>query len=482
MSEELGDASVGSDRLFGNTAVLVAGRVGIAVFGWAGTLLIVRNLSVDEFGRFTLIFGILGLMSVVTDMGTGRIAVAGVADERRDRARFAGAYIVLRSCLGVVGYLLAIVVVWIAGYPTQVVAVTAVAGVVVLLATPSSAMELAFQVRSNMRPVAVAGVASQLAQFGLTAAIAASGRATLLWFVLPAILYEVVNLLWKLRAARGLLPVELCVDVAAWKEILREAVPLAIGGALATVYLRIDTVMLSKMDSFASVGVYGVAYKFIGVANFVPASLRQSIMYPLVRQWQQDMPGFRDTIRRSYALLMATGALLVAELAVFAGDALGLLYGPGFEEAGVAAGLVMGGEFFVFFTILAYAVLIAMGRRAIYAYAAGTGVAVNVGLNLLLIRTLSYEGAAIATLVTNAVVAAMMWTALLRAPGLGKVGFWRAAGAVPLGAVTVAVGALARVALPWPVAAGVAALFFATALHLTRIPGPGGIRDLVRAS
>ncbi len=66
--------------LLSNAGWLIASRLGIAALGWAGTLLIARHLSLAEFGRFTIIFAILGLMSVVTDMGIGRIAL-----KRHDR-------------------------------------------------------------------------------------------------------------------------------------------------------------------------------------------------------------------------------------------------------------------------------------------------------------------------------------------------------------------------------------------------------------
>lgn len=475
----LDDGTHGSERIFGNTATLVASRVGVAAFGWAGTLLIVRTLSVDAFGRFTLIFGVLSLMAVVTDMGTGRIAIAGVADEQRDRARFAGSYITLRITLGFVGYLVAIIVVWVAGYPPDVLRVTAVAGIVILIATPSNAIELAFQVRSNFRPVAVGNVVAQIAQFALTAAIAASGRGSLLVFTLPAIAFEIVSIVWKLRGMRGLIPVQLCIDLAAWREMLREAAPLAVAAALGTAYYNVDTVMLSKLDTFAAVGAYGVAYKFIGVAHFVPIAVQQAVMYPMVRQWTTDRAAFRTTVHRAFVLLMLAGLLLVAEIGVFAADALALLYGAEYRASGAAAGWVMGGEIFVFFTVLFYSALIAIGRRLVHAVAAGVGVVTNVALNLWLIPALSFDGAAIATLLTNATVCAILWWALLHTEGARPLGLWRPMAAVPIAGVSAAAGLLLERLIPWPIAAGAVAGMFIVGVHVFRVPGPRGLHDVI---
>ena len=58
-----------------NAGALLGSRLVRAGLGWAGTVIIVRSLSVDEFGRFTLVFTVLGLMALVTDLGIGRLAV-----------------------------------------------------------------------------------------------------------------------------------------------------------------------------------------------------------------------------------------------------------------------------------------------------------------------------------------------------------------------------------------------------------------------
>ena len=56
----------------------MASRLVVAALGWAGTVMIVRNLSASEWGQFSFIFGFLGLLSVITDLGVGRLVIAGL--------------------------------------------------------------------------------------------------------------------------------------------------------------------------------------------------------------------------------------------------------------------------------------------------------------------------------------------------------------------------------------------------------------------
>jgi O-antigen/teichoic acid export membrane protein len=57
--------------------------------GWVGTVIIARSLTQEEFGQFTLVFSLLGMLSIVTELGTGRVAISGVLDESGDPATFA---------------------------------------------------------------------------------------------------------------------------------------------------------------------------------------------------------------------------------------------------------------------------------------------------------------------------------------------------------------------------------------------------------
>ena len=199
--------SRGSNRggLAFNAGSLVGGRLIVAVLGWLGTVLIARSLGEEGFGEFTLVFSILGMLAIVTDMGIGRVAINGLLDPERDTGAFAGSYVLLRCALGLLGYVIALAVVVVGGYPPVVVRATAVACLVVLLATPSHAYDLVFQANLRLSKVAVAAMIGQSVQLGLTIIIALRWP-SVVWLVLPAVICEIVILAVKVPQARRLVP------------------------------------------------------------------------------------------------------------------------------------------------------------------------------------------------------------------------------------------------------------------------------------
>ena len=93
----------------------------VAALGWGGSLLIVRRLSPDDWGSFSFIFNLLGLLGLVADFQTSRIVVGEVLEAGDDLTRLVGSFVAFRIALGAVMYVLAIAFVVVGGYPHLVI-------------------------------------------------------------------------------------------------------------------------------------------------------------------------------------------------------------------------------------------------------------------------------------------------------------------------------------------------------------------------
>lgn len=467
------------ENLISSSGSLLASRLVVAALGWAGTVLIVRTLTPSDWGRFAFIFSFLGLISVITDLGVGRVILAGLLDPATDREHLAGAYVTLRLTMGLIGYVIAVGFVSLAGYPTKVIFGTMVAGLVLVLATPSHGFTAVFQAGKRLRSVAVAETAGQFSQLGLTVAIVTAGG-TLVWLTAPAVAFEVVALVYKLRhLPEGIRP-RYRVDWPLWKRLLREAVPLAVGTILGSAFNRIDVVMLSRLDTFTATGIYSIAYKFADVVQFVAIALTTAALPALVSARPAQPVTFHRTFSKTFLLSFVAGALIIAEFVLFARPVITALYGHRYGVGANATKLVVVGEVAHFFSALAFVTLIAAGRNRLYPIVALGGLALNVGLNLWLIPAHSFGGAAIATLVTEAAVAGVLLTLTLRVEGTRPLPLAAAARGLIAMVVAVAVGAGVHRIAAWPLAAGATAAAFLAACHLVRVSGAGGLPALFR--
>ena len=463
--------------LMANSAWLFVSRLIVAVLAWSGTIIVVRNLSHTEWGEYTFIFSFLGLAAIVSNVVNSQVALHGLLEDDADR--FAGSYVLLRGVLGLLAYSIALAFVVLAGYSTVVVEATAIGGLIVIIATPSIGYDAIFTVHMRMDRVAVAAVMGQAAQFLLVAVIAVLGGSVVL-FTIPAVLCEIVILWWKLRHLGDLQRVRYVPDVRRWGRLLRAAAPLAIGFAAATAYYSLDSVMLSKLDTFRAVGTYGIAYKFAGIVGFIPQVLCGVLLAVLVRAWPQAKEAFYDALRRASAVLLIVALFIAVEFFLFAAPAIRLLYSSQYVSAAGATKLVIGGECIGFFTTLGVTVYATFERNRLYAIAAIAGLIVNFVANLYVIPRYSFHGAAWVTLGTEIVVVTVLWVPLLRLLGRSPIAVSTLVKALLIAAISGAVGFGARDVIPWPAAAVLVAIVFVVAMQVGRVPDRGGLIGLFR--
>lgn len=463
------------------TISVLISRVVVAGLGWAGTVIVARSLSAEDWGQFTFVFALLGMTSIVTDLGVGRVVLARLMSaDTEEITRTATSFLALRATLGVVGYLMALTYVVALRYPGDVIIATAIGGVVVVLATPSHALTVLFQSRHRLTMVSVAESAGQLIQLALTV-LAALYAPLLLIFVLPAVINEAVKLVTKTLVVRDPalgIRVSRPVEIRRWKPMLAEAVPLALGFALTIAMQKIDMLMLSLMDTFEAVGQYSIGYKFSDMMDTIALAAAGPVSTLLVAAWPERPEVFRQRTRTAAVMFGLVAAVAVAAFWPSAAQVIGLLYGARFTPGTWAAQLLVAAAALMALLTLGVFLLAAAGRQRHYPLVAVFGLTLNVALNLVLIPRMSYNGAAVATVVTVAVTVALMGVVIARSmPIAGLIPVGRLLGLGVITAVVTVIASMVGDRLPWPVvssAAGLAVLLAAFACRITGgVPLPG---------
>lgn len=464
-----------------NSGALLASRLVVAALGWLGSVVIIRTLSVDDFGRFTLVFSILGLLSVITDMGIGRVAVGMFVDQPADaQARLGGRYVTLRALLGVVGYVVALAVVMLGGYGSSTVAATAVAGLVVVLLTITNAHSVVFQAKERLVLPAVASSVGTAAQLALILVLSTRTDA-LVPYMVPSVLAALVEFIVLVPAVRRLVPLRYGVDLKLWRRLLAEAVPISVGSAMATLYYRVDGVMLSQLASLTDVAIYGVAYKFVDIVHVVPWAVSTAALPRLVKRWPDAVASFRAEARHAALLLAVIAGFVLAEFEALAPQVVPFLYGEQYADAVLPARIVVLSECLSFAGAFSLLVLIATAHHRRYPWIAAAGLVLNVGLNLVLIPSRGVVGAAFATVVTDLTVATLLAVLLHRSGVLRGTRGWRLGRVALATAITTGVALLLESWVPWIVAAAVAGAVYVGLLLALRTFGPRGWRGMLHA-
>lgn len=185
-------------------------------------------------------------------------------------------------------------------------------------------------------------------------------------------------------------------------EMLQTSFPLMINHLLATIFFRINILLLKPLRGDAVVGYYGAALKYIDGLNIIP-SLFTIAIFPLMSRYAATA---RETLYRAYVLSLRLLLLLAFPVAFgtpfIARELILLLGGSQFlPHSRIALQIII--FFFPLSCInqVTQYVLIALDQQRFLTKAFAIGVAFNLGANLLLIPRFGYQGAAVVTVLSE---------------------------------------------------------------------------------
>lgn len=463
--------------IFSGATLLGVGRYANAVVGFVGTVIIVRELSQDDYGKFAFVVSVMAIVGFVADLKLSREVLVSLFDGEDD---VIASYVGLRLAVGIVSYGILVAVAVLGPYPEVILGAAAVGGLTLIVLSVANAVRLLFEARLWMRSLAMAQFWGVVAQFLVIVGLVAADLATVVTLMWALVANAAVTLVYMVLVARGQTRLKPSRHGRQWKVWLREAAPLSLGVALDTVYYKVDMVMLSIIGTFAATGMYSVGYKFADLlGTAVPWAIMTPALTVLVRSWPGDRPTFHRTFRHAFLLVSVAGVMAAVGFGLVASPVIRTVYDEKYAPAGTAAILLVVGQVLHFYTALFITTLIAVKRNALYPIAALVGLVVNVGLNLFLIPRYSFNGAAAATVTTEVAVLVLLFPVIMGIEYVRPLPWRQLAKTAIAGVVMGLTGVALMRFVPWPVTGAVAAVVFLGALHLLRVNGAGGLRALV---
>ena len=240
------------------------------------------------------------------------------------------------------------------------------------------------------------------------------------------------------------------VSARSWRRLTSRSWPFALQDIFGTLLFKLDAVLLAALATEAAVGRYGAAYRLLESTLFIAWALNGAFaaMYAYLRRDSEPTIGavFQRSVKAGLVLLtpVAVAFGLLAE------PIMRLAFGADFEDGAAALRLLSPVVVLLGVVTLCTSLIVSRLDPRTMVKLSAAMVALNVALNLALIRELEESGAATAMLVTEAVfvllamrvaaheVGGINWRSMLGAPAVAG---------VAMAAVLLALGSLPGLAL-----------------------------------
>ena len=192
--------------------------------------------------------------------------------------------------------------------------------------------------------------------------------------------------------------------------ILKKSLPFAILFLLMSFYNRIDSVMLERLlpagVGASEAGIYASAFRLLDALVMI-AYLFSVILLPLFSKMLKNNENITPIVKSSFSLLFLFSVTSVVLLEIFRLPVLDLLYREHVAESAAVFRFLIAGIIPISFTYIFGTMLTANGNLKLLNITAIAGIVVNMAVNLILIPRMQAEGAAIASLSTQSVVAVL---------------------------------------------------------------------------
>lgn len=466
-------------RVAWNTFAQAAARVITLGLTLVSTVLVTRHLGVEGYGDFTAVIVYVSLFSVLFDWGVATLLVRQLAQQKGGEAELVGKVLTLRLLLafGVGALAAGLAPIFYAGAEHDRLRLgIAVALPTILFSSVASTFGAVFQAQLKLERAALAEVGSQIVAVGLIAVLVTADR-PFEEIVAAVVAGAAVNALLMYLLVRSLVRISPQIDTQAWRRILVQAFPLGASLVLNAIYFRVDAFLLSLMRGPRDVGIYGLAWRFLEVLTVFPYFFVIAV-FPLLAASAHagDLGGLRQLSQRSFDALVVAAIPLTVGIVATAPELVRIVAGEEFEPAVGPLRLVMVGAAIAFVTTLLGYLIVALDRQLQALWLSVVALALNLGLNLLLIPEYGYwAAAAIATATDFTILVGLLWLMHRFA------GFTPSLGVTMRAAVGGALLFAAAFALRGNLAAAVlaGATVYAAALYVLRVPQALGLRELL---
>ncbi len=186
------------------------------------------------------------------------------------------------------------------------------------------------------------------------------------------------------------------------KRLLRQSWPLVVSSLFVVILMRIDQVMLGQMRGAKDVGIFSAALALSEIWYFVPMAITSSVFPAMVHAWKTDATLFYLRLKQLYLLMVWLSLAVAVPLTLFSGKFVAMIYGSEYRSSAVVLSIHCWAGIFLFLGVVSNMWYLLENLNRYTLYRCIVGATVNVVLNLVLIPAFGAKGAAISTLVAQA--------------------------------------------------------------------------------
>lgn len=390
--------------IFKNMSWLLVSQIIASVFGFIWTILITRYLGVSDYGIFGFAVSITAILGMIDDLGISTHIVRHISTDYDSAPKYLGNALPLKIIFATTKTVLTLIILFILGKNEFTIAITLLFSLEMIFKSFANLLNGSFQAFEKTK---YQGIGNTLMNTLILISILISIYLNIGLYGIAAsyILGNFIAFIYEYYVLnKHIVKPEFEFDTAFCKQITLVSIPFAITGILYTVYYSIDVVMLASIVGDYATGIYNATYRLIAVLNLF-YSIYTAVIFPIMSKfYKNDESMLLVSFEKSIKYLMMIIIPLAVATVFYSSDVIHLIYGHEYDAASSVLSILIWTVCLLFVSGACNTLLNASHKEVtvtkIYAIAA----IFNIILNFFLIPYLSYNGAAITTVLSDVLI------------------------------------------------------------------------------
>lgn len=390
--------------IFKNMSWLLISQIIASICGFIWTILMARYLGVSDYGIFGFATSLTGILAITTELGLNTHIVRHIATDYDSAPKYLGNAIPLRCIFAIGTIILTLIILIIMKANELVITVTLLFTIEMIFKSYINLLNGSFQAFEEGKYQGIGNTILNvlLLIFILIAIFTDIG---LIGIAICYILANLIALAYEYYVLnKHITKPKFELDTAFCKKITLLSIPFAITSLLYTVYYSIDIVMLTNIVGSYATGIYNATYKLISVLTLF-YSVYTAVIFPVMsRFFKDDESMLLISFEKSIKYIMLVVIPLAVATMFYSLDIIQLIYGHEYDAASSVLSILIWTVCLLFISGACNTLLNASHKEVtvtkIYAIAA----IFNIGLNFYMIPFLSYNGAAITTVLSDVLI------------------------------------------------------------------------------
>lgn len=399
-----GKLSSSSRAIIANTGWLFADRILRMVVGLFITVWIARYLGAKQFGILSFATAFVALFNPLAKLGLDNIVVRFIVNKESKTEQILGTALWLKLLGGVVSLLLGVSCISLFRRDEQLtvwlVAILAASGIFQAFDT----IDLWFQSQVQSKYTVVAKNIAFII-------------VTLLQVALIKMQAPLITFAWVKLAQFGLNAMGLTIayrvkgySMKLWgwsfpiaRNLLKESFPLILSSLTIMIYMRTDQIMLGEMVGDKTVGIYSAATRISETWYFIPTAICSSVNPSIYAAKEKSEDLYYRRIEQLLRVMSLISITIAVPMTFLSETVIKILFGSDYLEAGNILEIHIWASLFVFMGVATSSWFVAEGLTYLSFRRTLMGGITNICLNLFLIPVYGGIGAAVATVISQAV-------------------------------------------------------------------------------